>query len=238
MVIKNASFNLVKELKNHYLITYDTNDKLKIWYKYIQIFSINTINIYSLLILKNNLFITTSNTKLNLYNINIDNNNYITLNCFSLDNISVKKLKNPIISLNDNYVIVLVNFKEQSDCESSGDVFEESKNNQENNDDAVCLIEIGKKFKLEIIQDIKNNIENGQYISIINYINDSFLLLNDLGIIELWNLDTINKKLIILNKFKAVDNIYNKETISMIFIENNKNIILQDYKNIICLSHE
>ena len=238
MVIKNASFNLVKELKNHYLITYDTNDKLKIWYKYIQIFSINTINIYSLLILKNNLFITTSNTKLNLYNINIDNNNYITLNCFSLDNISVKKLKNPIISLNDNYVIVLVNFKEQRDCESSGDVFEESKNNQENNDDAVCLIEIGKKFKLEIIQDIKNNNENGQYISIINYINDSFLLLNDLGIIELWNLDTINKKLIILNKFKAVDNIYNKETISMIFIENNKNIILQDYKNIICLSHE
>ena len=236
--IKDASVNIVKELKNNYLITYDTNNELKIWYKSTPIYIINDIDVYSLLILKNNLFVSASNNKLHLYNMNIDYNNYITLNCFSLDNISVSKIKNSIISINDNYIISLVNYNEQNNLNLSDDTFEENKNNEDNNDNGICLIEIKENNKIEIIQDIKTDTENGQYINIINYIDDSFLLLNDLNVVELWNLDRINKKMSVLNKFKLVENIYDKETINMIFIENNKNLILHDCKNIIYLSHE
>ena len=235
--IKNGSFNLIEELKNNYLITYDTTNKLKIWDKSTLIYSYNVYNIDSLIKIKDNSFITSSKNTLNLYNINIDKNDSIKLNCFSLYNIYINNKKNSIIKLNDNYIIALVTYYPQ-ELELNKFNFEECKNNEENNDNAICLIEIDKKNKLEIIQNIKNEYENGKYINIIKYINDSFLILNDLGIVELWNLDKINKKLFVFNKFKAIDNIYDKENINMIFIEDNKKIIFQDYKNIICLSHK
>ena len=73
----------------------------------------------------------------------------------------------------------------------------------------------------------------------INYIgNNSVLLVNDYGYIELWIFDMINKKLNIIDQFKAVDNIYSKRIRSLLFIEDNKKILLQNYKNVICLSHE
>ena len=235
--IKNGSFNLIEELKNNYLITYDTTNKLKIWDKSTLIYSYNVYNIDSLIKIKDNSFITSSKNTLNLYNINIDKNDSTKLNCFSLYNIYINNKKNSIIKLNDNYIIALVTYYPQ-ELELNKFNFEECKNNEENNDNAICLIEIDKKNKLEIIQNIKNEYENGKYINIIKYINDSFLILNDLGIVELWNLDKINKKLFVFNKFKAIDNIYDKENINMIFIEDDKKIIFQDYKNIICLSHK
>ena len=207
MNIKNGSFNLVKELKNNFLITYDTTNKLKIWYNPKLIYTNNIYNINSLIRIKDNSFITSSKNKLNLFKANIDKNNSIKLNCFSLDNISVNNKKNSIINLNDNYIVVLVSNIIQ-ELELNENISEEYKN-KENVDKGICLIEIKKNNKLEIIQKIKNESEIGKFINIIKYINDSFLVLNDLGFIELWNFDKMNKKLIFLNKLKAIDNIYN-----------------------------
>jgi hypothetical protein len=242
--IKNALFNLVKELKNHYLITYDTNNKLKIWHKYKLIYvDNNNIAIDSLLKIKENLFISSINNnnkkQLSLFNIIIENNNCIKLKSFPLDNIYIIKQKNSIIKLNNNYIVTLVSYEEEKlDKNDATEKFEESKNNEENCENGICLIEINKN-QLNIIQNIKNKIENGQYINIINYINNSFLVLNDLGNIELWNFDKINAKLTILNKFKVTENIiYNKCINNVLFVEESGEIILQCYNNLICLSHK
>ena len=277
--MENGSFNIVKELRNNYLITYDTNNKLKIWYNYKIIYEYNNTNINSLLPLKDNLFITSSinDKKIDLYNINIDknkfneiscstldnisviinsliklnnnyivalfsndieNNNCIKLNSFSLDNISVIKQKNPIIKLNNNYIVALVSYEEEKlDKNDTTEKFEESKNNEENYDNGICLIEINKN-QLKIIHNIKNKIENGKYIHIINYINNSFLVLNDLCDIELCNFDKINTKITILNKFKVLDNIYNNGINNVLFVEENGEIILQCCNNLVCLSHK
>ena len=235
--IKNGSFNFIKELSNNYLITYDSNNKIKIWYKYESIYEYNNKNIDFLLTIKDNLFLTSSNNKnikqLNLYNININKNNNIESNCFLLDNISVVNLKNSLIKLNNCYVIALVSYEEQNDFSEK---LEERKSNEENNENGICLIEINNKNELTIRQNIKN--KNEKYTNLINYINNSFLAKNDLGIIELWHLDKNNQKLIILNKFKAFDIASNEIINNMIFIEDNKKIIFQTYKKLICFSHK
>ena len=235
--IKNGSFNFIKELSNNYLITYDSNNKIKIWYKYESIYEYNNKNIDFLLTIKDNLFLTSSNNKnikqLNLYNININKNNDIESNCFLLDNISVVNLKNSLIKLNNCYVIALVSYEEQNDFSEK---LEERKSNEENNENGICLIEINNKNELTIRQNIKN--KNEKYTNLINYINNSFLAKNDLGIIELWHLDKNNQKLIILNKFKAFDIASNEIINNMIFIEDNKKIIFQTYKKLICFSHK
>ena len=99
IIIKNGSFNLVKELKNNLLITYDTTNKLKIWYNSKLIYTNNIYNINSLIRIKDNSFITSSKNKLNLFKANIDKNNSIKLNCFSLDNIYINNKKNSIINM-------------------------------------------------------------------------------------------------------------------------------------------
>ena len=117
--IKNGSFTLVKELRNNYLITYDTHNKLKIWYKYklVYVDNNNNINIDFLLKIKDYLFISLSNNnnkrQLNIFNINIEGNNCIKLNSFSLENISVIKQKNPLIKLKNNYIVALVSYEEE-----------------------------------------------------------------------------------------------------------------------------
>ena len=235
--IKNGSFNFIKELSNNYLITYDSNNKIKIWYKYESIYEYNNKNIDFLLTIKDNLFLTSSNNKnikqLNLYNININKNNDIESNCFLLDNISLVNLKNSLIKLNNCYVIALVSYEEQNDFSEK---LEERKSNEENNENGICLIEINNKNELTIRQNIKNKTD--KYTNLINYINNSFLAKNDLGIIELWHLDKNNQKLIILNKFKAFDIASNEIINNMIFIEDNKKIIFQTYKKLICFSHK
>ena len=241
--IKNGSFTLVKELRNNYLITYDTNNKLKIWYKYKLIYvENNNIDIDYLLKIKENLFISSSHNdnkrQLNLFNVNIENNNSIKLNSFSLDNTSVIKQKNPIIKINNNYIVALVSYEEEKlDKKDASEKFEESKNNEENYDNGICLIEINKN-QLKIIHNIKNKIENGKYIHIINYINNSFLVLNDLCDIELWSFDNINTKITILNKLKVLDNIYNNGINNVLVVEENGEIILQCCNNLVCLSHK
>ena len=237
--MENGSFNLVKELKNNYLVTYDTNNKLKIWYNYIIIYEYNNININYLLPLKDNLFMTSSinDKKINLYNIYIDKTNFNKISCFSLNNISV--INNSILKLNDNYIVVLVSYEEKK-TEEISEKFEECKNNEENknNENGICLIEISSKNKLNIIQNIKNKSENKTYINIINYINNSILALNDLGYIELWDFDKINKKMFILNQFKAIDIFLVHNIRNFLLIEDNKKIFLQAYNYLICLSNE
>ena len=237
--MENGSFNLVKELKNNYLVTYDTNNKLKIWYNYKIIYEYNNININCLLPLKDNLFMTSSinDKKINLYNIYIDKTNFNKISCFSLNNISV--INNSILKLNDNYIIVLAS-NEEKKTEEISEKFEECKNNEENknNENGICLIEISSKNKLNIIQNIKNKSENKTYINIINYINNSILALNDLGYIELWDFDKINKKMFILNQFKAIDIFLVHNIRNFLLIEDNKKIFLQAYNYLICLSNE
>ena len=242
--MENGSFNLVKELRNNYLITYDTSNKLKIWYNYKIIYEYNNTNINSLLLLKDNLFITSSinDNKLDLYNINIDKNKFNEISCSTLDNISV--INNSLIKLNNNYIVALFSNEEtkfdQFDSDSN-EKLEESKNNEENynnNENGICLIEINSNNKLNIIQYIKNKNENKRYICINNYINNSILALNDSGYVELWNFDKINKKMSIVNQFKAIDNILDERIRNLLYIEDNKKIILQTYNYLICLSNE
>ena len=242
--MENGSFNLVKELRNNYLITYDTSNKLKIWYNYKIIYEYNNTNINSLLLLKDNLFITSSinDNKLDLYNINIDKNKFNEISCSTLDNISV--INNSLIKLNNNYIVALFSNEEtkfdQFDSDSN-EKLEESKNNEENynnNENGICLIEINSNNKLNIIQYIKNKNENKTYICLNNYINNSILVLNDSGYVELWNFDKINKKMSIVNQFKAIDNILDERIRNLLYIEDNKKIILQTYNYLICLSNE
>ena len=125
------------------------------------------------------------------------------------------------------------------DINGDDDEFEECKNNEENyindNHNGICLIEIDSKNRLKIVQKIKNEkvINN-----IIKYIEDSILILNDFGDIEFWSFDKVNRKMVIMNKFNAMDNIYCKRIRSLLFIEEDKKIIIQNYKNLICLSHK
>ena len=242
--INNSYFNLIKELSNNYLITYDTNDSLKLWHNYKYFYEIiNNVNIDSLLIIKDDLFISSSmyDKRLNLYNIIIDKNNSVELNTFSLDNISIAQGNNSMVKLNNKYLVVIYEgIKSEKKNMSEDEKFEECKNNEENDvENGIYLIEICAKNKLKIIQKINNEKGNGVYINMINYIgNNSVLLVNDYGYIELWIFDMINKKLNIIDQFKAVDNIYSKRIRSLLFIEDNKKILLQNYKNVICLSHE
>ena len=243
ITINNGYFNIIKELSNNYLITYDTSNALKIWYNYKLINEIkNNINIDSLLTLRDDLLISSSSydKRLNLYHILINKKNKINLNCSTLDNLAVIDGKNSIAKLNNNYLVAIYEEKKIEDNNNEqNEKLEECKNNEDSDvENGICLIEINPKNKLKIIKKIKNKEDNGVYINIINYINNVVLLLNDLGYIELWSFDNINKRINIMNQFKAVDSIYSKRIRSILFIEDNKKIILQNYKNLICLSHE
>ena len=246
--IKNSSFNLIQELRNNYLITYDTDNNLKLWRNYKLIYEDNIINIDYILKITDSSFITssTNDKELNIFNL-INDNIYdnIQINSHLLENISITKGKNSIIKLNNNYLVVLYEEKENNivqEDDNNEDVinkFEEYKNNEEyiiNNGNGIYLIEINPKYKLKIVQKLKN--KNGIYINAVKYINDSVLILNDMGFIQLWNFDETNKKMTIINQFKALEDNYTKIIRSIIFIEENKKIIFETYKNIICLSHE
>ena len=228
---------MVEELRNHFLITYDTGNKIKLWKKYQLIHEATSdINIDSLLIRNDSSFLTSSydSRKINLYDINIDENNYININRNSLDNISVKKMAN----LNNNYIVAI--FEEKDLFKIIFEVkFEESKNDEEINnnesENGLCLIQVNPFNELKIVQKIKYKDEGKFYINLINYGNDSVLLLNHYGIIELWNFDKINKKMYIINQFKAIDDYFGRIIRNIIFIEDNKEIILQSYKYVFCL---
>ena len=242
--IGDCSINLMEELRNNYLITYDCNNDLKLWNNYKIIYKDNLPGIDNLQIINENSFITSSikDQKLYLYNILNNENNSVKITCCSLDNISVMKGKNSIVKLNNNYIVVIYDENKMildDDTNGDDDEFEECKNNEENyindNHNGICLIEIDSKNRLKIVQKIKNEkvINN-----IIKYIEDSILILNDFGDIEFWSFDKVNRKMVIMNKFNAMDNIYCKRIRSLLFIEEDKKIIIQNYKNLIYLSHK
>jgi hypothetical protein len=242
--IGDCSINLMEELRNNYLITYDCNNDLKLWNNYKIIYKDNLPGIDNLQIINENSFITSSikDQKLNLYNILNNENNSVKITCCSLDNISVMKGKNSIVKLNNNYIVVIYDENKMildDDINGDDDEFEECKNNEENyindNHNGICLIEIDSKNRLKIAQ----NIENEKGINnIIKYIEDSILILNDFGDIEFWSFDKVNRKMIIMSRFKAMDDIYCKGIRSILFIKEDKKIIIQNYKNLICLSHK
>ena len=243
LTIGDCSLNLMEELRSNYLITYDSNNDLKLWNNYKIIYKDNIPDIDNLEIINENSFITSSikDQKLNLYNILNSESNSVEINCCSLDNISVMKGKNSIVKLNNNYIVVAYDENNMSDdgINSDDDEFEECKNNEENNicnnHNGICLIEINSKKSLKIVQKIKK--EKG-INTIIKYIKESILILNDFGDIEFWSFDKINRKMIIISQFKAIDEIYCKRIRSLLFIEEDKKIIIQNYKNLICLSHK
>ena len=235
--IDEGSFNMVEELRNHFLITYDSGNKIKLWKKYQLVYETNSdICADSLLIRNDSSFLTSSydNRKINLYDISIDETNYININTTSLDNISVKKM----VNLNNNYIVII--FEEKDLFKIIFDEkFEESKNEEEVNnnesENGLSLIQVSTDNQLKIVQKIKYKDEGKFYINLINYASDSVLLLNHYGFIELWNFDKINKKMYIINQFKAIDDYFGRIIRNIIFIEDNKEIILQSYKHVFCL---
>ena len=244
LTIGDCSINLMEELRNNVLITYDSNNDLKLWNNYKIIYKDSLPGFDILQIINEHSFIASSikDQKLNLFNILNNENNSVELTYYSLDNISVMKGKNSIAKLNNNYIVVVYGENQViSDDGINGDddEFEECKNNQENNTcdnhNGICLIEINSKNRLKIIQKIKK--EKG-INNIIKYIEDSFLILNDFGDIEFWSFDKVNRKMIIMSRFKAMDDIYCKGIRSILFIKEDKKIIIQNYKNLICLSHK
>jgi hypothetical protein len=140
------------------------------------------------------------NRKINLYDISIDEINYININRTSLDNISVKKM----VNLDNNYIVAIFEEKDLFKI-IFGVKFEESKNDEEINnnesENGLCLIQVNTNNQLKIVQKIKYKDEGKFYINLINYDSGSVLLLNHYGFIELWNFDKINKKMYIINQF-------------------------------------
>ena len=107
--IGDCSINLMEELRNNYLITYDSNNDLKLWNNYKIIYKDSLPGFDILQMIDENSFIASSikDQKLHLFNILDNENNSIEIACCSLENISVMKGKNSIVKLNNNYIVVV-----------------------------------------------------------------------------------------------------------------------------------
>ena len=243
VTIGDCSLNLMEELRSNRLITYDSYDDLKLWDNFKIIYKDNIQSIDALKVINENSFITSSlsEKKLNLYNILSKDNNSVEITSCTLDNISVKKGKNSIVKLNINYIVVVYDESKimEDDYIGNDDELEECKNNEENiiseKHNGICLIEINSKNRLNVVQKIK---KEKSINNIIKYIGDSIIILNDFGDIEFWSFDKVNRKMIIMSQFKVMDEIYSKRVRSVLFREEDKKIIIQNYKNLICLSHK
>ena len=233
--LKEGLFDSIIEMRNKLLITYDTNNEIKLWknYKFIYKFKTNITNLFKI---DDNSFITSSikENKISLYKLYF-NKNIPELIKFSLNkNMYIKKGKNSLIKINNSCFIFIY---EKDNQQNSEEKFEERKYEEEK-EQGICLIEINSSKKyFKILDKIQNLDVNKNYKNLAYYLNEQFLVIEDYSkSIEIWGWDAINKKIFIKNKISCfssdeiiVNMIYNEELNDFIF-QTNKNLVgLSDY---------
>ena len=238
--IKNGFINSLQDLGNNFLVSYDSNHELKLWKNYKFIAKYNNFNIDSIYKINGNSFITSSliENKINLFKLE-NKNNFHELISFPLsDEINIKKGKNSFIKINNSYFIFI--YEKIKKQENSEEKFEESKNNEDINiQQGICLVEIYPRKNYFKILDQKENIdEKRQYMNLVKYINEQFLLIDDNGLVEIWEFDIITKNIYMKNKFDFSYNIYNDGIILNANLDDNtKDIVLQTNKYLFKLTN-
>ena len=232
--LKDGLFDSIIEMGNKFLITYDTNNELKLWknYKFIYKFKTNISNLFKI---DDNSFITSSiiENKISIYKINF-NKSIPELIKFSLNKeMHIKEGKNSLIKIDNSCFIIIYEKDNQSNSE---DNFEESKNNEEDKEQGICLIEINPRKKyFKILDKIQNLYNNKNYNNLVIYLNDQFMVLEDYSkYVEIWGWNSIIKKIFVKNRINFFAN--DEIIINAIFIEGINDFIFQTNKNLICLS--
>ena len=194
--LKEGLFDSIIEMRNKLLITYDTNNEIKLWknYKFIYKFKTNITNLFKI---DDNSFITSSikEKKISLYKLYF-NKNIPELIKFSLNkNMYIKKGKNSLIKINNSCFIFIY---EKDNQQNSEEKFEERKYEEEK-EQGICLIEINSSKKyFKILDKIPNLDVNKNYKNLAYYLNEQFLVIEDYSkSIEIWGWDAINKKIFI-----------------------------------------
>ena len=233
--LKDELFDSIIEMGNKFLITYDTNNEIKLWknYKFIYKFKTDITNLFKI---DDNSFITSSikENKISLYKINF-NKNIPELIKFSLNKeMHIKEGKNSLIKINNSCFIFIY---EKDNQNISEDDFEESKNNEEEKEQGICLIEINPRKKYFKILDKIQNLENNKnYKNLVIYLNEQFMVIEDYSkYVEIWGWNSINKKIFIKNRINFFSN--DEIIINAIFIEGINDFIFQTNKNLACLSN-
>jgi len=239
--IKNGFVNSLQDLGNNFLVSYDSNHELKLWknYKFITKYN-NNYNIDSIYKINENSFITSSliENKINFFKLE-NKNNFHELISFPLsDEINIKKGKNSFIKINNSYFIFIYEkIKKQENLEEK---FEESKNNEELNiQEGLCLVEINARKNYLKILDKKENIDDKRkYMNLVKYLHEQFLLIDNNGLVEIWEFDIITKNIYMKNKFDFNYNIYNDGIIINAILDINTNaIVLQTNKYLFKLTN-
>ena len=233
--LKDGLFESILEIGNNLLITYDTNNELKLWknYKFISKYNATISDLYKI---DDNSFISSSinENKINLYKLS-SNKSMPELIEFPLnEKMNIKKGKNSLIKLNNSYfVFIYEKFIEQNREEK----FEESKNNEEEKEQGICLIEINsRKNDFKILDKVENFDKNTNYINLVNYLNEQFIVIEDYSKnIEICGFNFVNKKLYMKNKINVFSN--DEIIINTIYIEETNDFIYQTNKNLVCLSN-
>lgn len=233
--LKDGLFDSIIEMGNKFLITYDTNNEIKLWknYKFIYKFKTNITNLFKI---NDNSFLTSSiiENKISLYKINF-NKTIPELIKFSLNKeMHIKEGKNSLIKINNSCFIIIYEKDIQNNSE---DDFEESKNNEAEKEQGICLIEINPKQKYFKILDKIQNLDNKKnYNNLVIYLNDQFMVIEDYSkYVEIWCWDSINKKIFV--KYRINLFFEDEIIISAIYIEGINDFIFQTNKKLVCLSN-
>ena len=235
--IKNAIIDFVQDLRNNFLISYDTNQELKLYknYKFTYKYENNNLNIDSIYKIEDNSFITSSikENKINLLKLNFEKNAPKLISFPLIKEINIKKGKSSLIKLNDNFFVFI--YENQKHFNNIEEKYEESKNNEEIKlENGLCLIEINTLNNyFKILQKIENYDNKRNYTNLVNYLDKQFLVCDDIGLVEVWGFDYIKKKIFVKNKVNL--NLNDLFILKGIFFEETEDIIFQTDRNIIRL---
>jgi hypothetical protein len=231
----NECVDLIQDLGNNYLISYDTNHELKLFknYKFIYKNDIGSIdNIYKI---NDNTFITSSilENKINLFKLNYQKDIPDLISIPFNEEMHIKKGKNSFIKLTDFYFVFIYEIEKEN--KNSEEKFEESKNNEEIKiENGICLLELNLKNNFKILQKINNLEGKGNYTNLVNFLKEEFLIFNDCGYLEIGKFDIRNKNIFMKNK---IDLLYNDGVIiNAIYLEETQCIVFQNYNKIFKLT--
>ena len=236
---ENEFVDLISDFGNNYLITYDSNQELKLFknFKFIKKYKRYMNNIGNIYKISDNSFITSSilNNNINLFKFNFKNIVSELIHFPLSEEMHLKKGKNSLIRLNEYYFVFIYEIEKENKILE--EKFEESKNNEEIKlENGLCLIELRlKNNNYKIIQKIKNLDEKKNYTKLFGFKEEEFLILNGHEFFEIWKFDIINKNIYLKNK---IDILYNDGIIiNAIYLEETKELIIQTNKKIFMLSN-